>query len=298
VADARTLTLAACAACALVSGALGVAAQEPPLPDFQAFAREVKARLQTDDELQTGYAFTERSVEQTLDGDGRVRQQTVKVYEVYPGLPGEERYRRLIEENGRPVPPDQLEKADRERKKKAERYARELATRTDAEYREQLKEYEKWRRQRSDEIEDIFNVFDIRMLGRERIEGHGTIAFTLVPRVDAKPKTDSGRMMRHFSARAWISESDYVLVKVDVEALENVSWGLGLLARLHKGATASYQRRKVNDDAWLPARVEYRGSGRVLLVRRIRTGGYSEFSNYRKFTVETTTSISDARQTP
>jgi hypothetical protein len=98
-------------------------------------------------------------------------------------------------------------------------------------------------------------------------------------------------MMSNFSARAWISESEYELVKVDVEAVDSVSWGLGLLARLHEGATASYQRRKVNGEAWLPARVTYRGSGRVLLLRRMRLGGTSEFSNYRRFTVETTTAI-------
>ena len=61
---------------------------------------------------------------------------------------------------------------------------------------------------------------------------------------------------------------------------------------MHKGTVASYQRRKVNNEAWLPAQVTWTASGRVLRLRRLRLRGISEFSNYRKFTVETTTTVS------
>jgi hypothetical protein len=98
--------------------------------------------------------------------------------------------------------------------------------------------------------------------------------------------------MRHFRARAWISESDAELVRVDVEALEDLSFGLGLLARIHKGATATYQRRKVNNEVWLPARVTWTGSARVLLLKQLRRRGISEFSGYRKFSVDTSTTYS------
>ena len=76
-----------------------------------------------------------------------------------------------------------------------------------------------------------------------------------------------------------------------MEAIDAVSIGLGLLARVHKGTTASFTRRKVNNEAWLPARAEYVVSARVLLLKRLREGGLFEFSNYRKFTVDTSTAI-------
>ena len=268
-------------------------AQERPLPDFEAFTAQVKTRLQTDADLQTGYSFTERRVEQKLDGSGRVNSQSVKVFEVYPALPGEEPYRRLIEENGKPVPPATLEKKDRERQKHVESYAREQSERTESDRRKAAQTYQKWLKERQEAIDDIFNVFDVRMLSREAIDGHDTIRFSLTPIPNARPRTDSGKMMRHFTAHAWISESDYELVRVQVEAVDTVSFGLGLLARLHEGATATYQRRKVNREIWLPEKVTYRGSGRVLLVRRMRLGGYSEFSNYRKFGVDTATTIGE-----
>jgi hypothetical protein len=99
------------------------AAQDRPLPDQDAFAAQVKRHLATDEERQSGYTFLEKRTEQKLDASGRSKDQSVKVFEVYPGLPGEERYRRLIEENGRPVPAGDLAKRDRSRQKEVEDYA-------------------------------------------------------------------------------------------------------------------------------------------------------------------------------
>jgi hypothetical protein len=263
------------------------AAQDRPLPDYDTFAAQVKKHLATDEERQSGYTFLERRVEEKLDRSGRTKEQTVKVFEVYPGLPGEERYRRLVEENGKPVPPAKLARQDRARRDQAEEYARTLTNVS----RQQAaaREYEKARREYDAAIDDLFRIYDIRMIRREPIDGHATILATLTPRRGVKPLTDDGDIMRHFKARAWISESDYELVRVEIEAIDTLSFGLGLLARVHKGTVATYERRKVNNEAWLPAEVTWTASARVALVRRLRLRGVSEFSDYRKFTVDTST---------
>jgi hypothetical protein len=272
----------------LLVAALPVA-QERPLPDFDTFAAEVKRHLATDEERQSGYIFVERRLEQKINGSGRVTGESSRVYEVYPGLGSEDRYRRLIEENGRPVSADRLAKQDRERQKAVDAYARALAR--PAGRQQDTRALDKARREYNDAVEDIFRVYDIAMVRREPIEGHATIYATLTPKKDARPRTSSGRMMRHFRAKAWISESDYELVRVEIEAIDTLSFGLGLLARVHKGTVASYQRRKVNNEVWLPAQVTWTASGRMFLVRRLRLRGISEFSNYRKYTVETETTI-------
>ena len=64
------------------------AAQDRPLPDLDAFAARVKNRLATDEERQSGYMFVERRAEEKLDASGRPKVESVKVFEVYPGLPG------------------------------------------------------------------------------------------------------------------------------------------------------------------------------------------------------------------
>jgi len=280
----------------LVLAAILVAAplaQERPLPDFNTFASEVKKHLATDEERQSGYVFNERRVEQKVSADGRVTGQSVRVFEVYPGLPGEDRYRRLIEEDGRAVAPNKLAQQDAERRKKAEEYARKQTV--VSERQKEARQLDKARQEYSAAVEDIFRIYDIQMLRREQIEGIDTILATLTPKPGARPQTDDGRVMRHFKARAWISESDYELVRVEIEAIDNLSFGLGLLARVHKGTVATYQRRKVNGETWLPLQVTWTASGRVLLVRRLRLRGISEFSNYRRYSVDTSTTIDSPR---
>ena len=263
-------------------------AQERPLPDYATFAAQVRTHLATDEERQSGYTFAERRVEQKVNGAGRVTSESSKVFEVYPGLGGEDRYRRLIEENGKRLPAAALAKQDRERQKTAEAYARSLQRPADRQKDERA--LEKARREYSDAVDDIFRVYEIVMMGREPIEGHDTILATLTPKPGVKPRTEAGRSCST-SARAWISESDYELVRVEIEAIDTLSFGLGLLARVHKGTVATYQRRKVNDEVWLPAQVTWTASGRLFLLRRLRLRGISEFSSYRKFTVETTTTV-------
>jgi hypothetical protein len=258
-------------------------AQERPLPDFNAFAAQVKEHLSTDEERQRSYTYNERRTEQKVDSSGRPTSESIKVYEVYPGLPGEERYRRLIEENGRPIGADTIARHDRERQQHVDEYVKSLSS--ESQRQKAARELEKARRRRRAAIDDVFRIYDIRMIRRERIDGHDTILATLDPRPDVQPQTDDGKIMRHFRARAWVSESDYELVRVEIEAVRTLSFGLGLLARVHKGTVATFERRKVNDETWLPAKVTWTASGRLLLLRRLRLRGISEFSNYRKFTV-------------
>lgn len=272
---------------AALIAAVTASAQERPLPDFDTFAAQVKNHLAIDEERQSGYMFVERRTEQKVDGSGRVTSETVKVFEVYPGLPGEERYRRLIEENGRHIEPDKLARQDRERQQDVEAYARAQAS--DSQRLKAAREHEKAQRRYSAAIDDLFRIYDIRMIRRESIEGHSTILATLDPKDSARPQTDDGKIMRNFKARAWISESDYELTRVEIEAIRDLSIGMGLLARIHKGTVATFERRKVNNEVWLPAKVTWTASGRLLLVRRLRLRGISEFSGYKKFSVDTST---------
>ena len=74
------------------------AAQNRPLPNQESFLMETRKHLQTDSTLQSGYVYVETRRELKLDKGKRTRQESVKVFESYPGLPGEERWERLIAE--------------------------------------------------------------------------------------------------------------------------------------------------------------------------------------------------------
>ena len=264
-----------------------LAAQDHPLPDLVGFADQVKAHLVSDEERQNDYMFIERRTAQKVDGAGRSRTESVDVFEVYPGLPGEGRYRRLIEEHGKPVPPETLARRDRDRRKAVESYARKVSM--DAERQKEARQREKDRERQRAVVDDLFRIYDIRLVRREALEGHETIVATLTPKDRAKPRTDEAKFLRHFKARVWVSESEYEPVRVELEAIDDLGVGWGLLARVHKGTVATYQRRKVNNEVWLPERATWTASARVLLLKRLRLRGVAEFSGYRKFIVDTST---------
>jgi len=296
----RTTTLAPRASARVLLVLLAVvipaAAQERPLPDPTTFLPEVRARLQTDQSVQSSYSYVETRRERKLDGSGRTTSESVKVLENYPGLPGEPRWERLISENGKPVPASELEKQDRERQQKAQEYARRLASEPEKERARQSRDWDKYRREMKETVDDIFRVYDVKMEGRERIDGHDTIRFSLNPRPDADPRTGDGKIMRHFNGVAWVSESEYELVRLRVEAIDTVGIGLGLLARVSKGARIAFERRKVNSEVWLPATASYSFNARVGLIKMLRRNATLEFSNYRKFTVDTSSTFGGPAQ--
>ena len=150
-------------ACLLV---VAVAAQERPLPEREAFLRETRRHLQTDTSLQSSYVYVETRREQKLDKRGRVLEESVKVVESYPGLPGENRWERLIAENGRPRPAAELENLDRDRQRQAEAFARRLAEQPAKERARQERDLAEQRREFDAIVDDILIVFDIDMRGR------------------------------------------------------------------------------------------------------------------------------------
>jgi hypothetical protein len=276
----------------LVGLAASPAGQEPPLPDLPTFAAEVRKRLESDDIRQSGYVFVQTQREQKLDASGRVTKETVDVFESYPALPGESRWHRVTIKDGRPLTASELEKQDRERQQKVLEYARKLEREPDKVRAAEAKKLADRRRETEQAVNDIFLVYDMKMLGREVVNGYQTIVVSFTPRRNARPRTREGGVMKHFAGKVWVSETEYELVRVEAEAIDTASFGLGLLARVHKGSRASFERQKVNGEAWLPSSAAYTASARVFLVRRLRVGGTLEFSNYRKFTVDTETRVS------
>src|SRR5262245_40574429 len=82
-----------------------LAAQQRPLPDQQAFLQEVHKHLASDEYRQLGYMYMETRRERKLDKAGQPTVESVKILESYPGLPGEERWERVLSEDGKAIPP-------------------------------------------------------------------------------------------------------------------------------------------------------------------------------------------------
>lgn len=272
-----------------------VAGEERPLPELTAFLAQVRARLQSDEVRQSHYVFLETRRDAKLDNRGGTAGETLNVYESYPGLPGRSRWKRQLVKNGKSLSPSELAKNDRERTEYVVKYAAQMERQSAADAAAAERRREGERRKNDATVDDAMRIYEISMQGREVVGGHATIVLSFVPRRGVQPRTKDGNVLRRFAGRAWISESEYELVRLEIEATDTLSFGLGMLARIHKGSRLTFERRKVNGEEWLPSSARYTVSGRLLLFKRVRASAVAEFSDYRKFTITTQTATTEPR---
>jgi len=258
-----------------------------PLPDPEAFAAEVRARLQSDRALLSQYTYIERREEISVSKLGKVEEGPVKLYEVYPSREPGNTYKRLIAVDGVPLTPEELEKQDT---KHREDVLREMEKRQNESPDDRAKRVRKEAKERAEEqavFDEIFQLYDIRLVGRDVLEGETMVIATLDPKRDYDPRTGAGKMLKKVRARAWISEADYQIARIEAEVIDDVTYGWGILARLHEGTRAEFVRRKVNGEVWLPAKEIIHASGRSLLFRKFKLDTETTYSDYRKFEVST-----------
>ena len=161
-----------CLASARVSGSQDAAS---PLPDLEPFLKEVRKSLKSDRLLLCQYTYTQKSIEHTLDGKGNVKKTEEEISEVYPSLLPGLSYERVISRNGQPVPAKEIEKQDREHEKRLTEHDRKLEKEgTSAKDKRLAKEAEEQRKEEA-AIDELFRMYDIKMRGRELVDGNSTI---------------------------------------------------------------------------------------------------------------------------
>ncbi len=260
-----------------------------PLPDTATFIAEVKARVRTDRELQAQYTFLERREEIEVTKLGKVKKGAVKEYEVYPSVVPGNTYKRLVKVDGEPLDPALLAKNDEKHRRDVMEEANESA----ADRAKRARERAKQRAEERQLIDEIFALYEITLVGRDMVGPYPTVVAMLEPHRAYSPKIDDARLLKKFRVRAWVHESEYQVVKIEAEAIEDVTFGWGVLGRLHKGAITTFERRKVNDEVWLPARVHIKGTGRAVIFRRFALDSVTEWFDYRKFAVKTDETYSE-----
>ena len=257
-----------------------------PLPDREAFLAQVRARLRTDDELQNQYTYLEKRQEVRVGKLGKVQLGDVRLFEVYPpAAPGDAAYRRLIAVNGASLSPDVLRQRDQERQQFLADRTASLAHESPADRARRERKQADERQRRQDQIDDVFRVYEMNLTGRDTIDGHSAIVVSLTPRAGVETRSEVGKYLSRFGGQAWVSEDDEQPIKLEVEAQKDLLMGLGILARIERGSRLTWERRKVNDEVWLPARTKMEIAGRTLLVRKFSVAAETEFSDYKKFDV-------------
>jgi hypothetical protein len=266
--------------------------QDRPLPDQAKFLQEFRKTLHTPDKLLSQYTYTEKETESKYDSKGKVTSSETNTYQVLHGAEEWQTYRRHISKNGKLLPPEELEKQDRKEKERVQKETRKRAGWSESKRQQEKAKAEKEERESAD---DIFGTFDFQFVRRETIDGVSTILVNFTPKKNYKPKTGDARELQHVAGRVWISEEDHQLAKLEAEVIDSIKIGAGLLAKVQKGSTLKFELRKINNEIWLPVRGEIMLNARVLLLKGWNVGLVLEFSDHKKFNVDT---ILEFKETP
>jgi len=149
------------------------------------------------------------------------------------------------------------------------------------------------RRQRSPKeqeelLNDVYNAFDFTVAGREVREGRNTIRVDFKPRSHPNLKTTVGKFfLTAAQGTVWIDEEDHVLARIEFELMKDAKFGGGLIVNINNGSRVIREWRKVNEELWLPASSELRLKARAFLTKGYNTRIVDQFSDYKKFSVET-----------
>ena len=245
--------------------------------------RELVRRSISQDQLDwvrmKDYTWQGRSVERHFDGHGKVESTKRETWEtlMLDGQP----HRRDLERDGKPLNPDQ----QRSEQKKLDEAVNKLSTETPAEKQRRMEDAERRRQREFAFLSEIPDLFDLRLEGESTVDGRPVWVVSGTPRPGAKAKSRDAKMLLKVRGRMWIDKATYQWAKVEVETTDTISWGV-FLARLNPGAKLTFEQAEVNPDLWLPKRLFLAGSGRIGLVKRLAEDQEVEWSNYRKFSVE------------
>ena len=261
------------------------------LPDLDTFLGKVQENLRSDRLLQSRYTFNLKEFKLKPDKDENPTVVETNEFEVYPSLDRKYTYRRHVSKNDQRLSREDIEEQDRE----YEEMLTELKAKLGKEgidmetYRLRMEKSE--RRKEESIIRELPRIYDISINSREKIDGRDAILIGFKPRPDYEPISDETNILSKVSGRAWFCEQDYQLMKLEVEFVDNLTFGWGMLARLHKGTKVLLRRQFVNNEIWMPAEIRISGTARVLLLKKITFNTISQFSNYKKFSVNSSYSF-------
>src|SRR5579859_4262991 len=228
------------------------------------------------DKRQRDYTYIDREVENKLDGKGQTKSSEVKTYEVLE-IYGEQ-VQRLILKDDRPL-------SAKEAAKEEEKIQKIIDKRKNESEEDRKKREEKAVKEREDGrkfVREVADAYDCKLVGTEEVGGREAWVIDGEPRPGFEPQMKEAKLLSKFRGRVWIDKGDLQLSKMDIEAIDTVSFGW-VLARIHKGTRVMLEQTRVNDEVWLPRHVTFKVDARVALFKGYNLSGDQEYRDYKKF---------------
>lgn len=223
-------------------------------------------------ELSKNYTYLARQEERELDSSGKVKSAESQTFDI--SMLGGRRYEKLVAENDKPLSPKQ-------EKREQDKMDRELEKR-EKETPDDKARIERQGRGNRRYLQEVPEVYNLRLVGTELVSGRPAWVITADPKPGYKPKVDRAKVLTKIRAKIWIDQAEYQWVKVEAEAIDTLSFGLGLF-RISPGGKLHFEQTRINDEIWLPSSLSASADARVGYLKKLRGDVTVTYREYKKF---------------
>lgn len=251
-----------------------------PVEQVRELLRRAEQNDLENDKRLRDYTYIEREEHHHLDGHGAVKKTEVRTSEVLE-IYGQQ-VERLTSKDDKPLPPDEVKKEDEKIQKIIDKRKNE----SEGDRRKRLAKEEKDREEERKFVLEIADAFNFHLIGSELVNGHDCWVLEGEPRPGYQAKSREAKLLSKFKGRVWIDKTEEQWAKLDVSAIDTVSFGL-VLARIQKGAHIVVEMTRVNDEVWLPKLLQVRVDLRLVLLKNFREDIEETFRDYKKFRTDT-----------
>ena len=259
--------------------------------DVSTVLREVSRNQDAVEKRFTEYSFLQKETEREIDGQGVVKKETVKVFEVFP-IAHRGPILKLISENGVPLSGDRAAKEDKRIEEEFLKAERDKDK--DAQRQEKLRAERQRKRaanSRQDENDDVeisqfFRNCEFVSPRHERFQDRDAIVFDFRAKPGFKPSTRQESLISKLVGVVWIDPVDKQVIRLEARLAEGFKMGGGLLVSLRPGAALVMEQTRMNEGIWLPRFVQINLSVKVLLFGGGDMNKTIEWSNYKHFSAD------------
>jgi len=263
------------------------------LPDLKALFKEIDDNQKAIDKIKENYAGSQSEEETEFEGDGRVKKRESNDYTFFY-LNGEEVTTRVKKDGKLLSAEEQKKENEKTRKRIAELQKRETKKEAKAE-----KAKEEGKSDEKDEpgIEIFLRACQFVNPRRERFRGQDVLVFDFEPNPEFKAHKMVEKIAEKLAGVVWIDEKAHDVARLEAYFTGDMKIVGGLLANLEKGTSFVFEQAFVNNEVWLPTYMEAHVGVRFLLVKGIKASVVTRYWDYKKFNVETLSTIAKPKGT-
>ena len=284
-----------------VNGAVGERVFDFPkksqvqLPDLKALFKEIDENQKAIDKLKENYAGNRSEEETQFDKTGKISKRELREFTFFY-LSGNE-VSTLVKKDGKPLSPE-------EQKKESDRVQKEIQDIEKRDAKKEAKEEkakEEGKEKKEDEdvgIETFLRACQFVNPRRERFRGQDVLVFDFEPNPEFKPHKLTEKVVHELAGVVWIDEKAHDVARLEAYFVGDFRFAGGLVANLQKGTSFVFEQAYINNEVWLPTYEEAHVGVRVLLVKAFKVNEVTRYSDYKRFNVESISSISKPKDSP